>query len=468
VNISGYANDRQSIEPPPLEEIAPTVGTIRITVHSSIPVSAVIEALVDSTPFQRLRGVKQLGPTCFVFPGAHHTRFEHSLGVYSLCTRYLQRLYPLLGKFSQSREDIIRAALVSSLLHDVGHYPFSHLVEEIDALPGFKLERHEQRARKILESDEIKNLLKVWKLSPGLIADLIGKGSLDGGFAVAQSIIDSDLDCDKLDYLLRDSLHCGVTYGHGIDVERFLSALHIDHDNETICLNSRGRTHLLALLGARNIMYQDVYWHKTVRACGAMFKALLYNVIEKGKHGQKEVYGWLSLTDESFIACLMERARKLGDPAIVDLGDVFEYGPRRIYKQVYAFNASDRSTHSLPARRFFRPLFKTEALPPTKLCLERAELLGKFLARHVKRRQPFRLLIEATPVKRGHDLFDVSSSQMWNLRTNTFEALPFDVDSIDNFLRKYRVAYIFAHPLEEEELKELEPSVWTRAFKSMA
>ncbi|HYJ04736.1 MAG TPA: HD domain-containing protein [Chthoniobacterales bacterium] len=452
-----------------LEQIAPSIGSVRITVHASVPISSVIEDLIDCEPFQRLRGVKQLGPTCFIFPGAHHTRFEHSIGVYSLSLRYIEKLLgnPLLYRFHETATEIARATVTAALLHDIGHYPFSHLIEEIDELPGVALQHHEQRARQILDRPDVEKILKRWKLTPNLIADLIGKGATEGGFAIARSIIDSDLDCDKLDYLLRDSLHCGVTYGLGIDVERFLSALHIDDKNETICLNTRGRTHLLALLGARNIMYQDVYWHKTVRACGAMFKALLYRVLEKGKISTDKLHAWLLLPDESFIQRLMDHAETLNDPSLLDLGEVFTYKSRKIFKQVYSFNAND-ATGGASAARFFKPLLKDNRLPPTKLCLESADALGRQLARQAGHRTAFRLLIEATPVKKGHDLFDVSSSRMWNLRRNRFEALPFNLESVDNFLRQYRLIYVFAHPDDEEALKHLSALTWEKAFRAVA
>lgn len=253
---------------------------LRIPVSGSILLSKEVKAIIDTPEFQRLRGVRQLGSTMFIFPGANHTRFEHSLGVYSLSLRYLEKLI-CLADFRNKCEPLdhsIKLILLSALLHDIGHYPYSHWVEDIDEFPkSIKLPHHEERASQILNSETIKNLIEnVWGVNTKEIADIISDKSKN---ELINSFINSIIDTDKIDYLIRDSVHCGVNYGQGIDVDRLLDALYFNPDTNKLCITEKGRAALLSILSIRNIMYQEIYWHKTVRACEAMFKRFFYEYV---------------------------------------------------------------------------------------------------------------------------------------------------------------------------------------------
>lgn len=171
--------------------------------------------------------------------------------------------------------------MLSALLHDVGHYPYSHWIEEIVFPSKITFEKHEVRAREILCKGKLRDCIeRDWKLSPKAVSDIIaGVNPSSRKKELFNSIINSIIDVDKLDYLVRDSIHCGVGYGHGIDIERLLDSLHVNSKDCKICVTEKGRSVLLSVLTCRNIMYQEVYWHKTVRACTAMFKRFFYEYV---------------------------------------------------------------------------------------------------------------------------------------------------------------------------------------------
>ena len=143
---------------------------LRIPVSGSVLLSKEIRAIIDTPQFQRLRGVRQLGPTIFVFPGANHTRFEHSLGAYFLALKYLEKLLsiPNFKSICEPIEDSIKLFTLSALLHDIGHYPYSHWIEEIEKFPnGMKLPTHEERAQEIICSGTIGEILHdEWRVDP--------------------------------------------------------------------------------------------------------------------------------------------------------------------------------------------------------------------------------------------------------------------------------------------------------------
>jgi hypothetical protein len=114
---------------------------------------------------------------------------------------------------------------------------------------------------------------------------------------------------------------------------------------------------------------------------------------------------------------------------------------------------------------FFKSFMST-GRPRMRDCLEKAALIGRYLAKEIGRKKPFRLLIEVTPVKEGQDLFDVGTPRMWNNRNRTFDAFPYDLKALDGFLSKHRFAYIFSHPDDEQELKALSRKVWNKAFRN--
>ena len=207
-------------------------------------------AVIDTPAFQRLRYVRQLGHAFLVYPGATHTRFEHALGAYHLA-----------GKVTHDRE--IRLA---ALLHDIGHYPFSHALEEAG------LPHHELLAGRHLKSSALAAALERADISSDRLLQLIqGKST-----SPLATLISGSIDVDKLDYLSRDAKMCGVPYGV-IDVDRLLTSLTISADG--VGLHPKGLAALESLLFAKYQMYRNVYWHHAVRSATAMFKRLVRRAI---------------------------------------------------------------------------------------------------------------------------------------------------------------------------------------------
>ncbi len=207
-------------------------------------------AVIDTPAFQRLRYVRQLGHAFLVYPGATHTRFEHALGTYHLA-----------GRVTPDRD--IRLA---ALLHDIGHYPFSHALEEAG------LPRHEGLATRHLRTGPLAAALEGLGVSVERVLQLI-QGSSTSPLA---GVVAGSLDVDKLDYLSRDATMCGVPYGV-IDVDRLLTSLTVTPQG--VALHGKGLAALESLLFAKYQMYRNVYWHHAVRSATAMFKRLVRRAI---------------------------------------------------------------------------------------------------------------------------------------------------------------------------------------------
>ena len=248
-----------------------TLEVVRDPLWNNIRLDAEALAVLDTPAFQRLRYVRQLGHAFLVYPGATHTRFEHALGAYHLARRAIAQL----GESGAAPDAATARTLrLAALLHDVGHYPFSHALEEA-GLPS-----HEILAEQHLGSGELGVVLADAGVTPGSLLPLI-QGTSDHPLA---GLISGGLDVDKLDYLSRDAMMCGVPYGV-IDVERLLASLTVTATDggRRIALLEKGLTALESLLFARYQMYRNVYWHHAVRAATVMFKRLVRRAISAGR-----------------------------------------------------------------------------------------------------------------------------------------------------------------------------------------
>jgi HD superfamily phosphohydrolase len=231
----------------------PLHGAIRL--DRSDPAEALAIDLIDAAPFQRLRRIRQLGPAYLTFHGAESSRFTHSLGVLHLARQALQHLeanHPDLGPH--------RAALyAAALLHDVGHGPLSHSGEEMYGM------RHEDwSGRLIREHPALRDRLEAER--PGLaaeVADLLEKGRHSSPAIAA--LVSSQLDCDRMDYLLRDSYSTGTRYGQ-LDLERIQAALTLAPDG-SLALHPKGLLAVEHYLVVRHLMYRTVYNHRLNVVC---------------------------------------------------------------------------------------------------------------------------------------------------------------------------------------------------------
>ena len=249
---------------------------LRDPVWNNIRVDELSLSLVDTEVFQRLRYVRQLGWTYLVYPGATHSRFEHALGTHHLSRRTLALLCEADDSASISERDqaIVRSA---ALLHDVGHYPFSHALEEIGAL------HHEDVARPLITEGSVASLLasSLGEGAPLEVFDLI-RGRSESAL---QGLISGSLDLDKIEYLSRDAFMCGVPYGE-IDVDRLTNALVLVEDPATgrraIGVQEKALSAIESLLFAKYQMYRNVYWHHAVRSATAMYKRLVEDALQAG------------------------------------------------------------------------------------------------------------------------------------------------------------------------------------------
>jgi len=251
-------------------------------------------AVVDTAAVQRLRYVRQLGHAFLVYPGATHSRFEHALGAYHLARRLLAQVEDA-GDARVEPADRVRLKL-AALLHDIGHYPFSHALEEAG------LPHHEVLAGRQLASDGLAQRLAELDAPAEQLLPLI-QGTAREPLA---GLVSGSLDVDKLDYLSRDAWMCGVPYGV-IDVDRLLTSLTVASDPDgrrTLALHEKGLAALESLLFAKYQMYRNVYWHHAVRSATAMFKRLVRRAIATA---QLEPAAVAVATDDGLIHDLMQR-----------------------------------------------------------------------------------------------------------------------------------------------------------------
>ena len=231
--------------------------------------------LLDTAEVQRMRHIRQMGVSDFIFPGATHSRFSHLLGVAHLMSRILERMELLrkeapLAHIALSLDEHRELLLAAALLHDIGHFPYSHLLEDVIG------EDHEAwSVRLILDagSDVHQALSQRDPGYPEQVARILQR-SYKPSYAV--KLISSQLDVDRMDYLLRDSLYTGVGYGK-FDLDWLLHSLRIvevDGDYEVAIDASKGLQVAESYVLARHYMYQQVYHHKTERAAGALLLRL--------------------------------------------------------------------------------------------------------------------------------------------------------------------------------------------------
>jgi uncharacterized protein len=301
---------------------------IRDPLWNNIRVDPLALRLIDTRAFQRLRYVRQLGLAYLVYPGASHSRFEHALGAYNLARHALGMLEER-GFLQGLPDDECLVVRCAALLHDIGHYPYSHALEEIGAL------HHEEVARPLITTGEVADVLReaLGADAPERIMALV-RGRSDSAL---QGLISGSLDLDKIEYLKRDAFMCGVNYGD-IDVDRLLNSLTVVDDPDgrgrAVGMYEKGLSALESLLFAKYQMYRNVYWHHAVRSATAMYKRLVDGALRAGSLTAETLAAY---TDEGL---LYELARRAPSPLLAALRE------RRLYKRVFECPAAE-----LPAGR---------------------------------------------------------------------------------------------------------------------
>jgi hypothetical protein len=269
--------------------------TLRDPLWNNIRVDGPYLQLLDTAAFQRLRYVRQLGLAHLVYPGATHSRFEHALGAFHLAQETV-RVLSASGGLDALPVDEGPVVVAAALLHDIGHYPFSHSLEELG------VPHHETVAGPLLCEGEVAATLRA-EFAPDaperILALVRGESA-----SPLQGLISGSIDLDKIDYLKRDALMCGVAYGE-IDVDRLRHALVLVDDpssgRRAIGLREKGLSALESLLFAKYQMYRNVYWHHAVRSATAMYKRLVEDALTEGALREDAL---VSYTDEGLLHAL--------------------------------------------------------------------------------------------------------------------------------------------------------------------
>jgi len=315
---------------PELAERHSAASLIRLPPGDDIPLTARVRTLVDTPAFRRLAHVSQLGLVRLVYPGAGHTRFEHSLGVYRTALDFLARLAGDQRFASAVTPAEVERFLLAALLHDIGHWPYCHPVEDI-RLPGVL--HHEHLARQIITTGAVAEAIQQdWGHTPESVADLIEGRANTRGEKIVCSMLSGPIDVDKIDYLARDSRHSGVPYGRNFDQPRLIASLCLDEAGERIAITDKGKTAAELMVFARYVMFSEVYWHHAARSATAMLQRAVRDACGSADFDFEPFY---RSTDETFEQCLA--------PAVADstsgtlLGSLFGV-QRQLYKRLTQYS----------------------------------------------------------------------------------------------------------------------------------
>ncbi len=320
--------------------------TVQDTIHGSVKFSGPFLKLLNSPEIQRLSEVKQLGLTKLVFPGANHTRLEHSVGAYHVAEKMANSL-----ELEEEEKELVKAA---AFLHDVGHAPFSHTLESIIAdktgMDHMDITKELIKGERVIEDRDvpsIPNILEDSGISPDKVADLIKgedesehvsitdyKGKTHDGqryFGEERylyQMINGAVDVDQLDYLLRDSHYTGAAHGI-IDIERLLQTAEIYNGN--LVISKGGVPAVEGMLVARGLMYSSVYFHKTCRIAELMLSKAVESVDEEIEYKGRETH---QMTDWELLCFLKDYG---GFPA--KIVDRLKF--RRLYKKCFSLTKEE-------------------------------------------------------------------------------------------------------------------------------
>ncbi|MDX1948413.1 MAG: HD domain-containing protein [Pirellulaceae bacterium] len=407
---------------------------VRIPHELDVPLTPRVRALVDCPEFRRLARISQLGLVALVYPAANHTRLEHSLGVYRNALVYLKQLAgdPRFAAAIGSAD--AEAFLVAALLHDLGHWPFCHAIEDI-ALPG--VPTHELFANSFLLEGEIADALRDdWNVQPRDVTALLSEKPRDTRQRILKSLLSGPIDIDKMDYLVRDSLHAGVPYGRNFDQQRLVGSLCLNQAGDGLAITAKGRTAAEMMVFARYVMFSEVYWHHAVRAATAMLQRAFFLL-----HGQLDLDSLFRQTEQPLIDSLCAAA---GNSPAAELLDGL-FGPaRRLYKRLVELS------------HFQQPEFYEKfARRPYPWLVAASDAFAAAASKQVGRRvPPHEVLFDAPPAKREVE-FHVEVFFPKENRYRTLAEISPAVHTLatrqfDDYVKRVR---LFVHPRLVAELR---------------
>lgn len=409
---------------------------VRIPPGLDVPLTPRVRRLIDTPAFRRLAQISQLGLVSLVYPAANHSRQEHSLGVYQVAIEFLARL-AADERFAATigRTDAERF-LVAALLHDVGHWPFGHPIEDL-RLPN--VPDHELLARRFITEGEIAAAIREdWSLEPGDVADLIAGRANDVEARLLSSLLSGPFDVDKVDYLMRDSLHAGVPYGRNFDRGRLIGSLCLNETGDALAITDKGKTAAEMMVFARYVMFSEVYWHHAVRSATAMLQRAVYLLRDAVDFGELQ-----SLIEQPMIERL--RAAAGSSPAGELLDGLF--GPeRRLYKRLSQYSYFEEPE-----------IYRRLARRPYAKLLNCAERLAAIMSRESKFDvAAHEILVDAPPVELEVE-FDV---EVYFPKQRVYRRLgevspvvrTLAREQFDDYVKRVR---LFVHPRIATRLKQL-------------
>jgi HD superfamily phosphohydrolase len=409
---------------------------IRIPPEIDVPLTDRVRQLVDTAEFRRLARISQLGLVGLAYPAAHHTRFEHSLGAYRMALLYLDRLAGDERFANAVSTEAAERFLAAVLLHDIGHWPFCHPIEDI-RLP--RIPSHELFANSFLLEGELADVLREqWEIQPRDIVEMLSGRPRDRGGRILRSMLSGPIDVDKMDYLFRDSLHAGVPYGRNFDQPRLIQSLCLNEMGDGVAISDKGKTAAEMMVFARYVMFSEVYWHHAVRAATAMLQRAFYLL-----HQHLDLDALFRLTEGPMMEALLAAAE--GGPA-ADLLDGI-WGPsRRLYKRVAQFSLFQQpELYQRLARRPYPWLVR---------CAEQvATLASTALSRVVA---PHEILLDAPPqgleVEFQVDVYFSKERCYRRLGDVSPVVKTLAQQQFDDYVKRVR---LFAHPRVAVDLAEL-------------
>ncbi len=318
---------------------------VRDPIHGYIELDELMLSLIDTPPMQRLRRIRQLGLSNLVYPGANHTRFEHSLGVMHLATTLTRQI----DSVSQQEKDELR---VAALLHDIGHGPLSHVTEGF--ISKYTRQKHEDVLH-LLRKGEIAEILDKHGLSPTTIQRHI-KGATDLG-----KVLSSEIDVDRMDYLVRDSHYTGVAFGL-VDHVRLIHEMQFYEGK--LVVGTGGVKAAESLLVSRFLMHPSVYYHHVSRIAETMCIRAIEELIKDSTIDPME----LRQMDDAHLLHIMRLDKGYGG----DLARRLE--ERRLYKRALyvGFNEVTESVlkHRSNIRRLEAEISGMVGIEPTDVLID--------------------------------------------------------------------------------------------------
>ena len=421
---------------PEIRELDWRQQLIRIPPQLDVPLTPRVRQIIDTADFRRLARISQLGLVELVYPAAHHSRFEHSLGVYRVALLYLKRLSHDARFCDAITPHDAEVFIAAALLHDLGHWPFCHPIEDMELLG---VPEHEMFANSFLLEGEVADALRDdWGINPREVVALLSEKPRDTRSGILHSMLSGPIDVDKMDYLSRDSHHAGVPYGQHFDQERLIGSLCLNEAGDGLAITEKGRTASEMMVFARYVMFSEVYWHHTVRAATAMLQRAFYLL-----HGDLDLDGLFRLPEKAMIDQMLQTAG--AGPASELLYGLF--GPaRRLYKRL-----AEYSYFQTPA------IYDQLARRPYPWLVACADQFANLLSRDLGRRiAPHEIVFDAPPIKLEVE-FDISVHYP---KEGCYRQLG-DVSPVvrtlahkqfDDYVKRVRV---FAQPTLAEELTAL-------------